>query len=67
MEAESKPTKRVPKSKVPSTVSMTLKKIPGLVHNKIKSYRRKINSDQQADYSLGEAYVEFLKEKTADE
>jgi len=55
-----KPTKRVPKSKV----SMILRGIPGSVHNKIKSYRRKVNSDRQADYTLSEAYVEFLKEKT---
>lgn len=64
MISEVKPTKRGPKSKVALTVSMTLKKIPGSVHNKLKSYRRKINSDLQADFSLSEAYVEFLKEKT---
>lgn len=61
MESESKPTKRVPKSKV----SMPLKDIPMSVHNKIKRYKRKINSERQADYNIKEAYVEFLKEKTA--
>ncbi len=61
MVTETKPTKRVPKSKV----SMTLRGIPGSVHNKIKSYRREINSGRQTDYSLSEAYVEFLKEKTS--
>ena len=61
MENESKPTKRVPKSKV----SMTLTNIPRSVHNKIKSYKRKVNAERRADYNIKEAYVEFLKEKTA--
>ena len=61
MESESKPTKRVPKSKV----SMPLENIPMSVHNKIKSYRRKINYERKAGYNIKQAYVEFLKEKTA--
>jgi len=43
-------------------VSLTLLNIPRHVHNKLKKYRRKINNDRQADYSIKGAYVEFLKE-----
>lgn len=64
---ENKPTKRVPKSKTASTVSFTIKGIPGKVYDKIKRYRRKINSAREADYNINDAFVEFLKEKTAED
>jgi hypothetical protein len=64
---ENKPTKRVPKSKTEQTVSFTVSKIPPEVYDKIKRYRRLINSERDADYNINDAFVEFLKEKTAED
>jgi hypothetical protein len=64
MEVKNKPTKKGPKSKAKDLVTFTLKNLPLAVHNRIKSYRRKINNDKGTDFNLNDAYVEFLKEKT---
>lgn len=47
-----------------TSVSVTIPDVPMGVHNKIIKYRRKISSDRQRDFSMMEAYNEFLKEYT---
>lgn len=46
-------------------VTMALEDIPPSVHEKLKKYNRRINADRNKSFTIKQAYVEFLKEKTA--
>lgn len=45
-------------------VTMYLEDVPRSVHNKILSYKQKITGERMKDFTVKQAYVEFLKEKT---
>lgn len=44
-------------------VSMTIY-VPMSVHRKLKIYETRIEDERQRDYTISEAYTEFLKEFT---
>jgi|ADGO01.1.fsa_nt_gi hypothetical protein len=45
-------------------VTMYLEDIPGDVHKKLQKYRTKIIGRYGVNYTIKQAYVEFLKDKT---
>jgi hypothetical protein len=60
METEIK--KKKPKRRKGSPVTLTLRRIPGTVHEFLYDYRRAINGQRRRDYNIKQAYVEFLIE-----
>ena len=46
------------------TVSMSLRGIPKVVHDRILLYKTEITGRDRRDYNVKEAYVKFLEEKS---
>lgn len=45
-------------------VALVLTGIPGRVHEAMKAYQRKISAERGKKFTVKDAYVEFLKEKS---
>ena len=49
-----------PKKK--NTVTVTLSGVPKSVHNRVAKYRTQLTGKHERNFTMKEAYVEFLKE-----
>ena len=52
------------KEKDEKTITATVPDVPMPVHRKLMRYKRKINLERNRDYTIMEAYTEYLIEST---
>lgn len=53
-----------PAKKAKTTVSVLIEGVPLWLHKRVKDYRKRINFERGKDFTLRQAYAEYLKEVT---